>query len=59
MKIGGRAQPASIGVAPITSISCSDRTALPANATESSSRIAAPVISIGLIGSLRPTTKTA
>ena len=38
---------------PITSTACSERTALPAKATESSSRIDAPVISSGLIGSFR------
>ena len=53
-KIGSRAQSPSIGVAPITSADCSERTALPANATDSRSRIDAPVISSGLIGSFLP-----
>ena len=56
---GSRAQPPSTGVTETQSAPCSERTALPANVTESSSRIDAPVVNIGLTGIRLPSLSTA
>ena len=54
-----RAQPPCTGVTPIQSPSCSERTAFPTNATESTRSSIAAVISIGFSGSRLPSLRIA
>ena len=57
-KIGSRAASDCTGVIETQSAPCSERTALPANVTESSSSVAAPAVSIGFTGIRRPSFST-
>ena len=58
-KTGSRAQPPSMGVTEIQSPSCSERTAFPANATESTKSVEAPASSNCFTGSRLPSFSTA